>query len=118
MDKPLFHILKKTEADAAKTAGLYLPATFADEGFIHCSYANQVCRVAANFYKGQQNLVLLEIDKSLLTSKVIDEDLYETGEEFPHIYGELPWRAITTVHDFPCLADGNFELPTTVAEHK
>lgn len=114
MTKALFHILKKSEADAAKEAGVYLPATFADEGFIHCSYDHQVCRVAAHFYKGQENLVLLEIDKSLLSSKVIDEDLYDAGENFPHIYGELPWRAVTSIHNFPCLEDGSFELPTSI----
>jgi len=115
MTKALFHILTKTEADAAKAKGVYLPANFASEGFIHCSYVHQVCAVAGNFYKGQQNLVLLEIDKSLLNSKVIDEDLYEAGQDFPHIYGELNWDAVKMIHNFPCLDDGSFELPSSIS---
>lgn len=114
MNKSLFHILKKEEADAAKASGSYIPANYSVEGFIHCSYASQVCKVAAHFYKAQENLVLLEIDKSVLTSKVIDEDLYDAGEDFPHIYGELPWQAVQIVHDFPCNDDGSFDLPDTI----
>ena len=114
MNQPLFHILKKTDADAAKVAGSYLPENYATEGFIHCSYASQVCKVALHFYKAQQDLILLEIDKSLLSCKVIDEDLYGAGENFPHIYGELPWQAVRQMHDFPSNADGSFDLPSTI----
>lgn len=114
MSQPLFHILSREEADAAKLSGSYIPQNYSTEGFIHCSYASQVCKVALNFYKAQNNLVLLEIDKSLLTCEVIDEDLYGAGEDFPHIYGELPWQAVRTIHDFSSNADGSFNLPATV----
>ena len=59
--------------------------------------------------------MLLEIDRSLLEDKVVDEDLYESGEPFPHLYGELPWDAVVAVHTLPCSADGTFELPSTVS---
>lgn len=115
MKTSLFHITTRTEATAAKSQGDYTPVNYKDEGFIHCSYANQVSRVAENFYKGQQDLVLLEIDKALVDVEVIDEDLYESGEEFPHIYGILAWQAVNVVHDFPCLDDGSFELPKAIS---
>jgi len=114
MTQPLFHILSKEDADAAKLKGTYLPENYLTEGFIHCSYASQVCKVALNFYKAQKDLVLLEIDKSVLNCEVIDEDLYNTGEDFPHIYGELPWQAVVQIHEFPCKADGSFDLPKTI----
>lgn len=111
----LLHITSKQEAETAKVSGVYKPKGFNSEGFIHCSYPNQVCRVASRLFKGCADLVLLEINKSQLTCKVIDEDLYESGELFPHIYGELPWEAVIAVHNFPCSKHGDFKLPALVS---
>lgn len=111
----LLHITSKQEAETAKSFGVYKPNNFNSEGFIHCSYPNQVCRVANRLFKGSTDLVLLEIDKTQLTCEVIDEDLYESGELFPHIYGELPWETVMAVHDFPCSKNGEFKLPTLVS---
>ena len=110
----VFHIIPKQEADIAKKQGFYQPSSLIDEGFIHCSYPMQVCRVANFLYKGKTDLVLLEIDKAHINCEIIDEDLYDSGELFPHIYGKLPWNAVVAIHDFPCKEDGTFELPTTV----
>jgi uncharacterized protein (DUF952 family) len=110
----VFHIVAKKEVDSAKLEGFYQPVNFVDEGFIHCSYLNQVCRVANLFYRGKTDLVLLEIDKARTSCEVIDEDLYDSGEVFPHIYGKLPWEAIITIQEFPCNDNGTFDLPATV----
>ena len=110
----VFHIIDKQEADIAKEQGFYQPSSLIDEGFIHCSYPMQVCRVADLFYRGKTNLVLLEIDKAKTNCEIIDEDLYDSGELFPHIYGELSWSAVVAIHEFPCKDDGTFELPLTV----
>ena len=59
--------------------------------------------------------MLLEIDKLLVDCDVVDEDLYESGELFPHIYGPLPWRAVVAAHAFPRSDDGTFRLPTSVS---
>ena len=111
----LLHIISKQEAEKAKASGIYKPDSFNSEGFIHCSYPHQVCRVANHLFKGSTDLVLLEIDKTQLTCEVIDEDLYESGELFPHIYGELPWEKVIAVHDFPCSNNGEFKLPALVS---
>jgi uncharacterized protein (DUF952 family) len=111
----VFHIVSKKEVDQAKLKGFYQPASFEDEGFIHCSYLNQVCRVANLFYKGKNDLVLLEINKARTDCEVIDEDLYNSGEAFPHIYGKLPWEAVVAIHEFPNNDDSTFDLPTTVS---
>ncbi|MGL5796470.1 MAG: DUF952 domain-containing protein [Waterburya sp.] len=110
----VFHIVAKKEVDNAQSEGYYQPASFVDEGFIHCSYLNQVCRVANLFYRGKTDLVLLEINTARIGCEVIDEDLYDSGENFPHIYGKLSWEAVVAVHEFPCNTDGTFELPTTL----
>ena len=110
----LFHITSKRDSDAAKQDGIYRPESLAAEGFIHCSYAHQVCTVADRYYHNRTDLVLLQIDPSHLSSNVVDEDLYDSGERFPHIYGELPWFAVVAVHRFPCTDTGGFRLPIAI----
>ena len=110
----LFHIASAEEARDAMRAGIYAPRAFAAEGFIHCSYARQVCDVANRIFSGRSDLVLLEIDRTRLTCEVIDENLEGGTQLFPHIYGRLPVDAVVKTHCFPCGADGRFELPETV----
>jgi uncharacterized protein (DUF952 family) len=114
----VLHMVSKKEVENAKSEGYYQPTSFVDEGFIHCSYSHQVCRVANLFYRGKTDLVLLEINKARTGCDVIDEDLYDSGENFPHIYGKLSWEAVVAIHEFPCNDDGTFELPTTINPHK
>jgi uncharacterized protein (DUF952 family) len=110
----LFHIISKPDADNAKLEGFYKPASLEEDGFIHCAYANQVTRLAEYLFVGQTNLVILEIEKSRVGCNVVDEDLYEGFEDFPHIYGVLPWNAVIAIHDFPCFENGMFELPASI----
>ncbi len=112
--QPIYHITTKTEADAAVSSGEYTPQTFADEGFIHCSYAGQVQGVANRYYRGQDELVLLEIDPAMLTCDVIDENLLGGDELFPHVYGRLPMASVTAITDYPCNEDGSFSPPASV----
>ena len=69
---------------------------------------------ANRIFKGQSDLVLLEIDPTQLQCKVIDENLEGGTELFPHIYGELPLAAVKHVHDFPCDEAGLFQLPRSL----
>jgi uncharacterized protein (DUF952 family) len=107
----IYHITTRDEADAARSTGEYTPQTFADEGFIHCSYAGQVRGVANRYYFGRVDLVLLEIDPALLVCDVIDENLLGGDEYFPHVYGRLPMAAVTAIIAYPCHEDGSFSGP-------
>lgn len=113
--QPIYHITSTAEAEEARRAGNYSPPTLADEGFIHCSYLNQVTDVAARYYRGQADLTLLEIDRAMLPCRVVDENLLGGEELFPHIYGRLPMAAVVCTHQFPCNADGCFELPPALS---
>jgi len=92
-------------------SGEYAPQAFAREGFIHCSYAHQVCAVANRLFKGRTDLVLFEIDPTKLRSAVIDENLEGGNEVFPHIYGKLPMQAVVRVHELPSRDDAEFQMP-------
>ncbi|MEM7250685.1 MAG: DUF952 domain-containing protein [Pseudomonadota bacterium] len=111
---PIFHIAARADFETMMRDGYYAPVSFDDEGFIHCSYAEQVCDVANARFQGQVDLVLIAIDRALLACPVVDEDLYGHGSLFPHIYGPLPIEAVTAIHDFAALADGRFVLPEAI----
>lgn len=111
----IFHIAKESLYAEAVVTGHYTPPDFAEEGFVHCSYAGQVKSVADARYRGRTDLVLLEIDVTRLGKPVIDENLEGGSELFPHVYETISLTAVTQVHGFPCNAiDGSFELPNSV----
>ena len=110
--KAIYHITKIEDWEKAKQSGVYAAPSLAKEGFIHCSLAHQIPPVANFNFKGQQGLVLLEIDQSKLLHTVTFEDLYGEEKEYPHLYGPLNVEAVTRVADFPPQADGTFVLPT------
>jgi uncharacterized protein (DUF952 family) len=109
--KRLYHITTKTEADAAGASGNYAPRAFEREGFIHCSYIHQVGPVANRIFRGQTDLVVLEIDPALVNCHIVDENLEGGSELFPHIYGRLPLTAVLRTHDFRSDHAGHFTLP-------
>jgi uncharacterized protein (DUF952 family) len=107
-DARIYHITSEPEARAASEAGEYTPAAFGREGFIHCSHAHQVVATANRIFRGRTDLVLFEIDPARLDCKVLEENLEDGAELFPHIYGRLPMSAVVRVHPFPCDEDGTF----------
>jgi uncharacterized protein (DUF952 family) len=111
----LFHITSEEELRTARIEGVYRPAAFAREGFIHCSYRRQVAPVANRLFRGRQGLVLLEIDPARVSSPIVDENLEGGTELFPHIYGPLPLAAVARVHAFVGGSDGLFELSPEVS---
>ncbi len=108
----ILHISKRQQWEEANNTGSYRAESLETEGFIHCSQASQITKVANRFFRNQTELVLLFID----TDKVKAEIRYEMadGELFPHIYGELNLDAVYQVIAFEPGEDGLFELPLGV----
>ena len=111
---PIFHITSRAEYDAAVKSGSYTPKRFEQDGFIHCSYMSQIVGVADVLFRGETDLLLLEIDRDRVGAEVVDEDLSGGDDLYPHIYGALPITAVVSVHAFPSKEDGTFDLPSTV----
>ena len=107
----LFHITTREQWLAAETAGVYRSDSLKTEGFIHCSTIEQVAGVANAKFQGCKGLVLLVIDPALVTAEIRFEDCYDTGRQFPHIYGALPVSAVIDVIDYPTETDGLFHRP-------
>ncbi len=66
------------------------------EGFIHCSYLGEVDNTLSIYFKGIDKILLLEINPSVLTSKLVIESS-RNGLLFPHIYGVINKSAIVNV---------------------
>ncbi len=73
--------------------------SLAAEGFIHCSLPAQVSLTAHRHYQGRDDLVLLHIDPTRLTSRLVYEDTSGHGV-FPHVYGPINRDAVSDVPPF------------------
>lgn len=96
----ILHIASLTDWELAKQVGLYRAPSLAKEGFIHCSTTEQIAGVANTLFRGQTGLVVLAIDEARVAAPVVYEDCYQTGQKFPHIYGELPLEAVVQILPF------------------
>ncbi len=105
----IYHIISKSDWEAAAEGEFYRGDTLDTEGFIHCSTAAQVVDTANFLFRGRENL-LLEIDEARLSAEVRYEDGGD-GRLFPHIYGPLETAAVVRVIEFPPGPDGHFSLP-------
>lgn len=110
----LWHITTGEAWRRAITVGHLLADSLESEGFIHCSALHQVIGTANLLFGSTSGLVLVGIDAGRLDVAVAWEDLYGSGQEFPHVYGPVPVEAVVKVLDFPCGPDGTFTLPQAI----
>jgi uncharacterized protein (DUF952 family) len=104
----IYHIVSRIDWEQSAPAP-YRAASLTTEGFIHCSYRDQIARIANLFYRDQTDLIVLAIDPARLTSPLRAEDV--GGERFPHIYGPIDRSAVVAVQALERTADGNWILP-------
>ena len=107
----IYHITHIKDWKDALSSGSYAADSLASQGFIHCSTRVQVIDTANYLFEGRYDLVLLEVDETLVQAEIVYENL-EGGERlFPHIYGALNLDAVVTTLDFPCDHNGLFHFP-------
>lgn len=112
--KTILHIAHQQDWERAAETGSYTPDSLQSEGFIHCSTAEQVVRIANLFYRGQRDLVLLFIDEKSLEAPICYEppnEDPESSERFPHIYGPINLEAVLWALPFTPDEHGHFWLP-------
>ncbi len=87
----------------------YRAASLDSEGFIHCSFAEQVAGSANRFYAGEDDLLVLHIDPAWLASPLCEE-ASSSGEIFPHIYGPINRDAVVMAQPLARGADGRWQF--------
>lgn len=75
---------------------LYEADSLNDEGFIHCSFADQLDGVIRRYYSEAAKIIVLELDANKLSSKLVTEPS-TGGEVYPHIYGPINRDAIVSM---------------------
>jgi uncharacterized protein (DUF952 family) len=100
----IFHLALVADWVAAQRSGDYrissLGRSLENEGFIHASRADQWRGVKLRYYADvPEDLVLLEIDPTRLTSPVVFEAVPGSDDFFPHIYGPINLEAVVATHD-------------------
>lgn len=108
MERYIYHITSTSAYQSAKDNGQYTHPTLQSEGFIHCSQINQVAATANRHFKGQTDLLVLEIDMSLVEPEIILESTNDRDEYYPHIYGPLNTDSIRQVFKLETDEAGKF----------
>lgn len=89
-----YKIIDAAEWRQAVVEGAYAgSAVDMADGYIHLSTAGQLEETARKHYAGRNNLVLLTVDLTALEDTVVWEPS-RGGALFPHIYGDLPVKAV------------------------
>jgi len=100
----ILHLTTKPVWLAAVENGFYsqstLEQTFAEVGFIHASFPDQLAETARLHYSAcKDELVLLEMYIETLTNSGLEVKIEESrnGQLFPHIYAPIPVELIEKV---------------------
>lgn len=114
----IYHLTTLPEWQKAQSEGVYTPALFEQDGFIHCSDHYQIKNTANRIFRETPQLIVLEIDPELTDAELVYENL-EGGEmPFPHLYGQLPVRAVRQVFELGHQANGDVRLPDALIQPK
>ena len=104
----IYHLIKKAHWDSAVEVSEHRAESLAEEGFIHCSQDEaQMLGVANRLYGGREDMLVLDVETSQLSSPVKYERS-RSGGLYPHIYGPLSTSAVRRVRRLLTGEDGTF----------
>jgi uncharacterized protein (DUF952 family) len=107
--QPIYHLVPASYYESQAANRPYTPATFADEGFVHCTAGENMMVEVANTYFSNlaEPLFALRIDPEQLHAPLRFEPPIPPGQKapstkasdasdilFPHIYGPINREAI------------------------
>jgi len=94
----IYHVALPGDWEKYSGRPSYQTESLQTEGFIHCSYQNQLPGVLKRYYSGVEKVVILTIETEKLKSKLVAETS-TGGEAFPHLYGRLNHNAVVNVEE-------------------
>ncbi len=98
---PVLHLAEVAHWEESLRTGEYrwstLGRTLEEEGFIHCTTAEQVPVVLSRYYSAYAgDLLLLTLEPEQLAAPLRWDIVNAvTGERFPHVYGPITPDAVT-----------------------
>lgn len=102
----IYKILGREAWREAEAAGSFAGAGIdLADGFIHFSTASQAAATAARWFRGRDDLVVLEVEAEGL-GDALKWEVSRGGELFPHLYGELGCARVVSVREAPLGEDG------------
>jgi uncharacterized protein (DUF952 family) len=102
----IYHLVSRALWEAEPSSAFRAPS-LAAEGFIHCSFEDQVVPIANCFLADVPDLVAVAIDVSKLTSAVKEEPV-GPNEKFPHVYGPIDRAAVVVIRPLQRGPDGRW----------
>lgn len=92
----IYHIVLPEVWSEFGSEKLYAAESLHTEGFIHCSFAEQLDGVIARYYSDAGSIFVLTIDTEMLASRLVIEP--STNDElYPHIYGPINRDSVIAV---------------------
>ena len=110
----IYHIAFAEDWARATQTGEYTISTrgrtLEQQGFIHASDAHQVDLVANFLYEADDGLIVLVIDTDRLLAPVRYENVPDSDEPFPHIYGPINVDAVVATTPLERGPEGRFSF--------
>ena len=94
----IYHIVLPEVWETFKDKDFYYAASLQTEGFIHCSFAEQIAPVLGRYYQNAEKVLILHLDTDKLTAKLVEEPS-TNNEIYPHIYGQINNDAIVKIEE-------------------
>ena len=94
----IYHIVLPEVWEKFKDQPFYEHESLEQEGFIHCSYRNQLDGVLERYYKDEKRVLIQHIRTARLISDIIAERSTR-AEVYPHIYGKINQTAIVNTEE-------------------
>jgi threonyl-tRNA synthetase len=113
----VYRIISKSEYESIKGNSEYSPQEITTDRFIHLSNYDQIVKIANLKMNPNEECFLLNISTDKLNNSEFlkNEDLYNSGENFPHLYGKLNMDAVVKVDRLNYDKNQNsFVLPKTL----
>ena len=107
----IYKICERAQWQAAEAAGQYRGSSVDErDGFIHFSTAAQLAETAAKHFAKAADLIVVAVDGAALGTQLRWERS-RGGDLFPHLYAELPLRAVRWARPLPDEIDGRRSPP-------
>lgn len=111
MESKIYKVVPRPLWDQSVDEGVFRGAPIdVEDGYIHFSTAAQVTETVAIHFRGQIDLLLIEMGTEQL-GEALQWEPSRGGALFPHLYGTFSTSAALRVLPIESLEDGTHRLP-------